>query len=520
MNKFLTAFFGKTESRRTPRPTALRIESLETREMPAVFSGAISLYPPPATSSYAVSQFFGDVRLVSSPTGAGGGTLTITGSAYDDVADVRINARNSQQLDVTLNGTTQTFTWTTRVRSNYRGAFDEGVAKIVFTGGVGNDTFTNATKISCEAHGDAGNDTLTGGSGSDSLGAYWVGSRWVDDPDQDTLIGGGGADGLAGGSGNDKLDGGEGIDTLWGDAGMDTLNGGAETDYLHGGAENDSLIGGDGNDKLWGDGGNDMLYGGTGWDHLTGGAGADRFLDRTQNPDGISDRGWDDALLRFADSPVAARQKINGHGDFYTFGAGSWTDADIRRADTAFATLHRETNNTRLLKTAAGLDLAPFVAVGSVTSTSYPVTSRSPWTSFTDGQTVIVNPAGLTDGALAAAIYHEIGHNWDEPGERAYVTYFRTISGWQTEEDLGGIREATRYQSADYGSGWYFLDDKWETFAPGGNLNPYEDVATAWEAYFTNRHQVIPPSRSDPTNPTLANKFRLLDSLFSELRTV
>ncbi len=79
-------------------------------------------------------------------------------------------------------------------------------------------------------------------------------------------------------AGNDTLKGGVGNDTIYGYAGIDDLNGGAGDDYLYGGDGNDSLDGAAGNDYLYGGAGDDILYGGDGNDTLNGGSGKD-YLD-------------------------------------------------------------------------------------------------------------------------------------------------------------------------------------------------------------------------------------------------
>ncbi|MCQ4162037.1 poly(beta-D-mannuronate) C5 epimerase [Roseomonas sp. GC11] len=99
-------------------------------------------------------------------------------------------------------------------------------------------------------NGTAGNDTLTGGGGRDTLAG---------NDGNDTLNGLGGSDQLSGGNGNDVLNGGNGDDVLLGEAGNDTLNGGDGTDILRGGDGNDILVGGNGTDTLTGGGGNDIF---------------------------------------------------------------------------------------------------------------------------------------------------------------------------------------------------------------------------------------------------------------------
>ncbi|MFM6791780.1 MAG: hypothetical protein ACKPKP_03020, partial [Dolichospermum sp.] len=65
--------------------------------------------------------------------------------------------------------------------------------------------------------------------------------------------------------------------TAIGGAGNDSLTGGTGSNTLTGGAGNDSLTGGAGNDTLTGGAGNDILISGAGSDNLTGGAGNDIF---------------------------------------------------------------------------------------------------------------------------------------------------------------------------------------------------------------------------------------------------
>lgn len=95
---------------------------------------------------------------------------------------------------------------------------------------------------------------------------------------------------LFGGSGNDTLTGGSGSDQLFGQAGNDTLLGRGGVDQLFGGADNDNLTGGDADDQAFGEAGNDNLIwnpgddtdlneGGDGTDTIVvnGGTGAEEF---------------------------------------------------------------------------------------------------------------------------------------------------------------------------------------------------------------------------------------------------
>jgi Ca2+-binding RTX toxin-like protein len=95
---------------------------------------------------------------------------------------------------------------------------------------------------------------------------------------------------LFGGAGNDTLTGGSGTDMLFGQAGNDTLLGKGGIDFLFGGADNDTLTGGDADDLVFGESGNDRMIwnpgddtdlneGGAGNDtvEVNGGNGAEEF---------------------------------------------------------------------------------------------------------------------------------------------------------------------------------------------------------------------------------------------------
>ncbi|CAK0742497.1 serralysin [Gammaproteobacteria bacterium] len=133
---------------------------------------------------------------------------------------------------------------------------------------AGTDTLTASPDNDFMA-GFAGSDTLSGGTGNDSL--------WGDHPAGMTPYGP---------DGNDSINGGAGFDTLYGGWGNDTLRGGLDNDHLYGfnagglqaptsGTDNDLLDGGEGDDTLEGGAGNDSLLGGAGYDNLFGGMGAD-----------------------------------------------------------------------------------------------------------------------------------------------------------------------------------------------------------------------------------------------------
>jgi hypothetical protein len=158
-----------------------------------------------------------------------GGILSIRGTPGDDTATVAADASNANQLDVSFNGTTQTFDLT-KVH----------VKRITFVGGAGNDSFTNSTAIPSIASGGAGNDTLTGGLGADKL---------IGGAGDDVLSGGTGNDTLLGGAGNDSLDGGTGNDVIDGNGGQNTANAGPGKNHVLHATQPKDL--GTGNSDFW-----------------------------------------------------------------------------------------------------------------------------------------------------------------------------------------------------------------------------------------------------------------------------
>ncbi|MDG2305282.1 MAG: C2 family cysteine protease [Candidatus Binatia bacterium] len=154
----------------------------------------------------------------------------------------------------------------------------EAVSKVVFYGGDGNDRFFNKTSVPSEAHGNNGDDSLSGGGADDLLvGGYGQDSLYGNAGD-DTILGSGGSDYLDGGSGADLVRGHGGQDYMRGGKGADRLEGGSGGDTMFGDAGADHLYGGDGNDKIYGNsgmdtivsiqGGHDVVNGGAQWDSV------------------------------------------------------------------------------------------------------------------------------------------------------------------------------------------------------------------------------------------------------------
>lgn len=231
---------------------------------------------------------------------------------------------------------------------------DVSVEAIRLTGDAGANLFDASafTRFGVHLDGAAGNDTLLGGSKTDSL----VGGDGVDEVRQTvsgnatlsntllelgtspnkvsdglssierarltgsatanrldatsfggsvTLDGGSGNDSLFGGVGADLILGGADHDSLLGNGGNDTIGGGTGNDNINGGAGDDGLAGQDGNDTITGGTGNDTILGGADNDSLRGGAGRDLIQGGT------------------------GRDNINGEGDVDTVMGGSGGGANL-----------------------------------------------------------------------------------------------------------------------------------------------------------------------------------------------
>lgn len=101
-----------------------------------------------------------------------------------------------------------------------------------YSGGRGNDTFTDTGTLGGSISGGRGNDVLQGGSGNNNI------------------FGGQGQDILRGGSGNNNLSGGGGRDTLFAEDGSGNLDGGGGADVIYAGQNTSFVNGGNGNDTL------------------------------------------------------------------------------------------------------------------------------------------------------------------------------------------------------------------------------------------------------------------------------
>src|SRR5262245_24834419 len=200
-----------------------------------------------------------------------------------------------------------------------------GVATVANTalmqvfGQAGNDTITlsevNGPLPKANLFGAAGNDVLTGGSGSDML---------FGQADNDTLLGKGGNDFLFGGAGNDTLTGGDGDDQMFGEAGDDRMiwNPGDDSDLMEGGAGNDTaeVNGGNGAETFT------ITANGTRvrFDRVTPGP---FFLDigTTENIV-LNANGGDDIISVTGNLAALAQRTIDGGAGNDTIGGGNGAD--------------------------------------------------------------------------------------------------------------------------------------------------------------------------------------------------
>lgn len=157
-------------------------------------------------------------------------------------------------------------------------------------GGTGGD-YINSGNASDTVYGETGDDTIHGGAGGDYLDGgdgldyvdYTASNAGVNlDLDANTVTGGHatgdtlwGMDGFYGSAYDDTVVGYDTHSTTPGDSWTNIFYGGGGNDYLDGAGGPDELYGETGDDTLIGGDGDDLLDGGTGADSLTSGEGDD-----------------------------------------------------------------------------------------------------------------------------------------------------------------------------------------------------------------------------------------------------
>lgn len=173
--------------------------------------------------------FFRVRRMLTTVTAAfdpGTGVLTITGDDFPNIITVSRNGAGN----ILVNGGSVAITGGVPTVAN--------TTLMQIFGRAGNDLIsldeTSGALPKANLFGEAGNDTLTGGSGADTINGG---------AGDDVIFGKGGTDILLGGADNDTLTGGDGDDQVFGEAGNDRFiwNPGDDTDLNEGSSETDTV---------------------------------------------------------------------------------------------------------------------------------------------------------------------------------------------------------------------------------------------------------------------------------------
>jgi len=300
-----TRLFRQVASPKTQRlsRTRLAVESLEHREVPAIFltAGSLVVYGDGSNDTITINinrngtETTADDKVVAnriSVTPSQLGNLIFTETKSFDLSKV-------QSIMANLHGGTNSFNNGTDFKCYVTGG--NGPDTIITGGGpdtiyaVGGNDYVDGGAGNDTIWGGSGNDTMAGGLGIDNLnggtehdrmfGGTAYGSLAEADginvikggSGNDTIYGAGATDYLTGETGEDWIDGGAGDDHLDGSSGNDTLKGNGGDDLMEGGGDDDTLYGDSGDDTLMGEAGNDTLFGGKHADYLHGGSGNDQL---------------------------------------------------------------------------------------------------------------------------------------------------------------------------------------------------------------------------------------------------
>lgn len=228
-------------------------------------SASISLYPT-TPGTYASINVADEETVTLSSSGIAAGSNTITTLTATDTTSLTISGNR----DLTI---TNAITGTALATLDASGLVGQGVnlsvnasnslAAMTVTAGAGSEASAGETMNTITTG--SGADTVTGGEYKDII-TTGIG--------HDSVVGGGGNDTITTSYGNDYVDGGAGDDTITDSVGNDTLLGGAGNDIISTAAGADSIDGGAGNDSLYVTtlGANDTIIGGTGTDSLSASA--------------------------------------------------------------------------------------------------------------------------------------------------------------------------------------------------------------------------------------------------------
>ncbi|MEM9410521.1 MAG: calcium-binding protein [Planctomycetota bacterium] len=462
------------------------------------------------------------------------GTVFIEGSNDNDSVQVNLNG---DWVIVTMTG-------------GFEESYDLSTVDLIrFRGLDGDDRFTNNTNINATAFGHDGNDRFVGGGGH---------NRFQGGKGDDVLIGGGRNDSLRGrggddiilggrrhdrlfgGDGNDEIRGEHGRDRINGDAGEDQLIGGDHDDRINGGVGNDNINGNDGNDRLFGgddddtinggdgldrifgeDGddsirgfeGDDLLRGGAGSDELLGGIGNDSLFGGTGDSDSLDGQEGSDRLLLMRNDKPQNVEDTDAQIQFADQGnllqGGLWINEQVELVDEAFGRIvSKSGGQTTLLKDSLSDNIVEVRKLDSA----------APANEIVDGVRTITlaNWDSTDDAANDAATLSTINlvaRSWDSFAEisasslgqdsESQLSAFRAISSW-------GQGEQTPSGFVDSGDGEWYYQAGTEFVDERGNINPFEDWASAWEISLSS-------FVSDSELTRLADKLAGIDAFFETI---
>jgi hypothetical protein len=277
------------------------------------------------------------------------------------------------------------------------------------------------------------------------------------------------------------------------------LIGGSGDNLLVGGVGHDELFGGTGRNTLVAGSGQNALCDGGGHSTLIGGPGADRFLITKPGNDLILNQTAADARINFVGfvgaEPFAPDTIIGTHA--------SWSQPDIQAVDFALGEIEQRVGNTSLLKMPDGTPLT-FRRQGY---DSNPASLLLGWNTL-DGNITLLDFAFQDLQWLHRSVYHEIGHNWEDPGDNKYWDTFTSLSGWYNGAHPPKVLITLYTQAPETDSDWWFK--KGSAFTRDyGRTNPWEDWATSVEAYFSQVYtgEMDAGAKLAPAKVSVVNQF-------------
>jgi hypothetical protein len=125
-----------------------------------------------------------------------------------------------------------------------------------------------------------------------------------------------------------------------------------------------------------------------------------------------------------------------------------------------------------------------------------------------DGNITLIDNAFTDFEWLHRTVYHEIGHNWEDPSDNKYWNAFTSLSGWFNGAKPPAQTASLYTQAPETDSDWWFK--KGSAFVRDySRTNPWEDWATSVEAYFsqTYTHEMDAGANLAPAKIAVVNQF-------------